>query len=459
MPDAHILRMPRDDEELHAWVAAMLGVDIPRVQVCPDHVAPFTAFADAFFARHPVAIWKASRGLAGKSFMLAALCVAEMIALDASVTILGGSGAQSQNVNRYTTELWSAPFAPRYLLQSDPGKFETVLSTGAWLRVLLASQRSARGPHPTRLRLDEIDEMDLAIFDAAMGQPMERNGVAAQTVASSTHQYPDGTMAAVLRRAADQPTWATHEWCYKESMQPHGWLTPQMVEQKKTEVTRTMWAVEYELQEPSAEGRAFLTEHVEALFDPTLGIAPGEENAYVEFEEPEKPFGVYVTAADWARDVDWTIIATFRVDCTPWRCVAWERRGRQPYPVMAARFSAHVKRYDAYAVHDATGGGAVMDDILDVAAEPFVMTAGLVRRELFSAYVQAVENGDIRYPQIAYAYREHKFCSNDALFKAGGHPPDSVVAGALAWSQRASVSRGYLPMAGGSRVAYLAGRG
>ena len=37
---------------------------------------------------------------------------------------------------------------------------------------LTASQKSVRGPHPPSLLLDEIDEMDLEIFDAALGQPM-----------------------------------------------------------------------------------------------------------------------------------------------------------------------------------------------------------------------------------------------------------------------------------------------
>ena len=39
-------------------------------------------------------------------------------------------------------------------------------------------------------RIDEADEMPLAVLDAAHGQPMDRAGQA-QTVISSTHQDPD----------------------------------------------------------------------------------------------------------------------------------------------------------------------------------------------------------------------------------------------------------------------------
>ena len=36
---------------------------------------------------------------------------------------------------------------------------------------------------------------------AAMGQPMSKGGIPAQTVQSSTHQYPDGTMTYALEQA------------------------------------------------------------------------------------------------------------------------------------------------------------------------------------------------------------------------------------------------------------------
>ena len=80
-----------------------------------------------------------------------------------------------------------------------------------------------RGPHLQRLRIDEADEMLLAVLDAAHGQPMDRAGVQAQTVISSTHQHPDGTMTAVLQRAAARG-WPVYQWCYRDTLEPHGWL-------------------------------------------------------------------------------------------------------------------------------------------------------------------------------------------------------------------------------------------
>ena len=86
-----------------------------------------------------------------------------------------------------------------------------------------------RGPHPQRLRIDEVDEMLLAVLDAAHGQPMDRAGVQAQTVISSTHQHPDGTMTTVLQRAAARG-WPVYQWCYRDTLEPPGWLTQAQVD-------------------------------------------------------------------------------------------------------------------------------------------------------------------------------------------------------------------------------------
>ena len=65
--------------------------------------------------------------------------------------------------------------------------------------------------------------------------------------------------------------WPVSQWCYRETLKPHGWLTADQVERKRRELSRTMWAVEYELQEPSAEGRAIDPAAVERMFDADRG--------------------------------------------------------------------------------------------------------------------------------------------------------------------------------------------
>lgn len=439
MATAHDFKLPiRDEDTLREFVRLAWGVNIPNVQVCENHSTPWRAFADAYFAKSPVSVWFASRGFGGKSFLLSVLANTEAVTLAAGVNVLGGSGAQSKRVMEHMGNLWQYESAPRYLLKGDAATI-TRLSNGSVVEALMASQASVRGSHPQRLRLDEIDEMDISILDASMGQPMEKNGVKAQTVMSSTRQYSNGTMQEILRRASERG-YPVHSWCYKENLEPHGWLTHSMVEQKKTEVTAAMWKTEYENQEPSPESRAIQPDAVEKMFDKRLGVFEGAAGEYIEIEPPI-PGAKYAHGADWAKKSDWTVIPTIREDLTPKRVVAWERIGRVDWPVMIGRLDKRIARYGGNALHDATGLGDVVRDYMSESAKGFIMV-GRERANLLSEYIASCENGEIVYPFIRYAYTEHKFASQEDVFSsgAGHHLPDSISAGALMW--RATNTRG-----------------
>lgn len=447
-------RWPQTEEELWWWVKTVVGVSIPRIAVCPHHSAPFDAFCDAFFAKSPVSIWKASRGFGGKSFQVGLLSWCEAVILGAESSVLGGSAAQSLNVHEHTQSFWNAPYAPRQLLSDKPTTFQTKLINGAHIRALMASSRSVRGPHPQRLRLDEIDEMELEILEAAQGQPMTKRGVKAQTVMSSTHQYPDKTMSAMLIRAREK-NWPVFEWCWRESVgtpEYPGWLTLEDVERKKAEVPARFWEVEYDLQAPSFDGRAFDSEAVDTMF--TGDIIRDENGQYIVFEQPDPDCTTYVTGVDWAKEKDWTIIWTFDTRERPWKTVAWERVNRQRWPDMVDKAARRVMDYPGILVHDATGLGNVIKDLLDLprrqAKVVDVVLVGRSREVLFNEYISAVEENELSAPKIDFAYHEHLYCTRTDLFKTGGHPPDSVVAPALAWSVRNMQRSKLIPAPGGN---------
>jgi len=434
MPTEHRFTLPITKEStLKAFVKAAWGATIPDVQVCPNHTTPWRAFADAYFARNTVSVWKASRGFGGKSYLLALLGLTEAVTLRADVNILGGSGEQSDNVLKYNIEHWARKSAPSHLLASEPYKHETVLTTGNTIRSLAASMRSVRGPHPQKLRLDEIDEMDITIFDAAMGQPMSktRDGVLIpqQTVASSTHQYANGTMTEILKRAKEKG-WDTKIWCYKEtSAQPGGWLTPQEVEAKRKDVTAAMWEAEYDLQDPSPESRAIAPEKVKQMFKRELGEYAGY-NGELIIAEPPQENAQYATGADWAKKQDWTVIITLRTDCDPYRVVAFERCGRLPWPVMVGKYTKRIETYSGQSAHDQTGLGDVIGDYMWADSEGVIM-AGRKRSDMLSNYISAIERGEIVSPHIDFMHGEHLYTSVDDVY-GSGHLPDSIAAGALA---------------------------
>ena len=112
------------------------------------------------------------------------------------------------------------------------------------------------------------------------------------------------------------------------------------VTRKRLELSRTMWAVEHELQEPSAEGRAIDPAAVERMFDATRGahISPGTFEhiwrgqsgppADRAWPDPAGPW--YCTGIDWAQKCDSTVAAVVRCETTPLQLVAVYRTQRRP---------------------------------------------------------------------------------------------------------------------------------
>src|SRR5213595_2423415 len=138
-----LARAPQTDDELHALIRALWGINLPRVAVCPEHVSPFQAVAHAFFARDPgYAVWYASRG-SGKSLALAVLGLTKTFVLDADTTILGGSMTQSQNVREHMSTLLEYRSAPLYALRKNTAT-SIVTVTGKRIRPLPASQTTVR---------------------------------------------------------------------------------------------------------------------------------------------------------------------------------------------------------------------------------------------------------------------------------------------------------------------------
>jgi hypothetical protein len=430
---AHRFTLPVTSEaNLAVFVKLAFGVTVPNTQVCPNHTTPWRAFCDAFFARSSVAVWHAARGFGGKSHLLALLAAVESVLLKAGVSVLGGSGEQSARVLDHMRDLWGYRNAPRHHLLGDPAR-EMRMAGGNVVRALMASSASVRGPHPQRLRLDEVDEMDLEIFDAAMGQPMSKPGVPTQVVASSTHHYADGTMTEVLRRAADKG-WPVHRWCWRETSNPvDGWLSADEIERKRRDITEAMWSAEYDLQEPSPESRAIQPGAVARMFRRDLGQHRGAVGEYVEAEAPQ-PGATYSTGADWARKQDYTEIVTWRTDCRPVRLVAYERMRRADWPVMVSRFEQRIKRFPGASAHDATGLGDVIDGFLTVKSQGVIL-AGRERSDILSAYIAAIEHGEAESPMIDALESQHRMASYDDVFGSSqsGHLPDGICAGALAW--------------------------
>jgi hypothetical protein len=430
----HIHLPPRTEAELRLLLLVSWGVRIPDERVCPHHSTPWRAFCSSFFAETPVNVWKASRNLGGKSFSLATLGLTEAVGLGADAFILGGSGLQSERVHKTMRDHWSFARAPRHLLLSDPAKKHASLSNGAEIEAQTASSTAVRSGHPQRFLVDEVDEIDLGILDDALGQPSTRANqkgqiIRSQTTLSSTHHYADGTMTEVLARAARRG-YPIFEWCYKETAEPHGWMSQQRRDDLRATMAENRWETEVELQEPSPEGRAINSEAVKQMFQRDLGVyqgAPGEEIIL----EPPIIGATYAHGTDWALTNDWTIILTLRTDVWPWQIVAFLRCHRADAPVLAEALNDRVARYPGPAKHDATGMGLAIDGMLRYGIEGVTLTANN-KYALLADYVAAIERHEIVGPWIEHMAKEHLHAAADAVFSNRKHTPDTMIAGALA---------------------------
>jgi hypothetical protein len=445
-----LARPPITADELWWTVYALWDVGLPRKKVCIDHQAPFDAFADAYFGNESnYALWYGSRGT-GKSYMLAILALTVAALKEVNVTLLGGSMAQSQNVHEHVENLLKAPNAPVQMVENSI-QSETSFGPGNWIRPLPASQKTVRGPHPTMTLLDEIDEMEKRVYDAAMGQALEqpnKRGVMVHemVVASSTWQNPIGTFQEVMDDALEKGL-PIFTWCWREVVKPHGWMSTEFIDRKRRTVPAEMFRVEYELGEPAGDARAFDLEMLKKYFvhmTPVSGKHKGSDHEWV-YAEPE-PGASYAAGADWAKEKDKTVFTVCRTDVMPRQIVYIRRLNRRSWPYMIGEFDNLVAHYNAQSAHDATGLGNVVHDFLDDSFTQSlkVKMIGQDRTKLLSDYIAAVENGEYSLPLNpprseggawgSPCYDAHKSTTVDEVWGTArwdSHLPDDVASAAI----------------------------
>lgn len=454
--------IPKTDDELYEYIKRVLNIDIPRTNVCPYHDAPFQVLADAYFCRHPVICLTGARGC-GKTVMLATLALVEQITKKAFITLVAASEEQSNRVLELIRaevsimygKFHDSPMFPKSALvqKSEESRLRSKFTTGGEIRALSASPKALRGLHPALLRYDESDEMEWEAFKAALGQPRpvlkkDANGrdipgeiaIPTNILICSTHHLPNGTMTKIKQMGKEQnPPWSFRGYCYKEVMVNNGgWVTDEMVADWRAMTPPDMWEVEYELGAPSVDLRIWDPAKVHMAFDRSLGEYDGKPNECIKIEDPDPCYNYY-HGVDWAKEIDWTVISTFRkCESGPDVLVHWERMGRRSWRDMVERFNEIVKRYPGAAAFDDTGAGSVIRDFLTVSATPINFSARKQIHDMLRAYQTAIENGELKFPYIKWLKEQHEYAAYGDLFGIGaqGHLPDGIASAALAWYSR-----------------------
>ncbi len=203
--DSRTIQQPKTKEEALRWVRDYTGVRIADAHVCRNHATPAAYFWE-LLQRPPLALILGPRG-GGKSFLSA---------LDTHYTsrwnpkhgtrILGGSLSQSEQVYRALRE---AVYEGHGEKGSDADQIEKLTKgearyvNGSDVSILAASSTSVRGPHVPSLKLDEIDEIEPELREAAMGMCMNRHDAPASVVMTSTWHRQNGPMSELIERAGE----------------------------------------------------------------------------------------------------------------------------------------------------------------------------------------------------------------------------------------------------------------
>jgi hypothetical protein len=204
---------PTTKDHLWAWVYAYTGVKLARNGVCKGHDAPMDAMACMHLQRPPEMLTLASRG-SGKSFASAIDShMNSRFYPNHQTLILGGAKSQAlQVLNGFKEAIFSGagPGGNDRAAISQLNVEKVEYRNGSEVKILACSETSVRGPHVPSLKLDEVDEIDPELREAAYGMVMEKSkGVPPTISMTSTWHNVGGPMGALLERAlamnADKP--------------------------------------------------------------------------------------------------------------------------------------------------------------------------------------------------------------------------------------------------------------
>ena len=276
--NALLMKPCATDDALHAWVRLFVGLDVPRVAVCPTHQPPFEYLRRSYFEpTRDVVVW-APRG-GGKTRLAAVATLLDLLHKPgASVRILGGSLEQSMKMWDYLLPDLHR-LAKRQLVQTQ-GK-QLKLAGGGTAAVLTQSQKAVRGMRVQKLRCDEVELFDPDVWEAAQlttrSLDTKAGRVSGAVEALSTFHAVGGLMETLTDAAGEH---GCVRWCLLDVLErcpperecrtcplltechgvakdARGFVPIDDAVQMKARVSAETWESEMLCRRPSVRGRVF----------------------------------------------------------------------------------------------------------------------------------------------------------------------------------------------------------
>ena len=210
---------PKTKQELKNYVKAFLGIDVPAKRICEGHNSPMDYLWHSFItdfatgkSNADAVVW-ANRG-GGKTELAAIATLLDCIFKpNCQVRILGGSGEQAGRMYDYLTGFLHNGFED---FSAGPIRKERCsFINGSAVEVLTQSPTSVRGQHVQKLRCDEVELFNEAVFAAAKFTTHSKDGVLAAMEMISTMHRPYGLMQKIVSQSRQHGV-PIFKWCLWE---------------------------------------------------------------------------------------------------------------------------------------------------------------------------------------------------------------------------------------------------
>lgn len=215
--------------ELYKFMNALTGETVPFRPCCEHHVTPWDMIWESYkvdlpeFSKNPITDIIAIGPREGFKTLSTAKLIAMETLLKPGIEIASIAAIIRQAVRCYK-------HASKYLfhpLLADMNMViknimdETILANGSRYEQLVGTFTAINGPHPNKIRADEVELMKPEVVEEMKSVPSSYKGFKAHTLYTSTRKFIDGTMTELATKALKgQRGTKLLIWCYKDVSEP-----------------------------------------------------------------------------------------------------------------------------------------------------------------------------------------------------------------------------------------------
>ena len=210
---------------LHFYIQIFLRLVIPRESFCRrlGHTAPFTFINDMFFEKTRNAVIFANR-TGGKTTNMAVLNQLDMKFKDeCNIACAGAVLKQADRMHAYFSGFHNKNKLVQSLLAKDVTKTFSLYKNDSSLEIITGSIKSFNGPHPQKVRLDEVELMDWEVLQEGLSISKSSESIIAQNIFGSTRKYATGSFQRLLDLARKGKRrhggFRIYEWCIWEALE------------------------------------------------------------------------------------------------------------------------------------------------------------------------------------------------------------------------------------------------